>query len=99
MSGAGHMADMTARMKQNRAQLPSKRNKQKYNKLHSAHAYSNKNPYRADPKAVSGEELKQIKQQIVESARKEQKQMRIVYGALFVCGIILLIGFLLWIKS
>lgn len=80
--GAGHMQDMINRMKQNRAQRASSKNKFKENSRDAI--YSDSSDYeRPKYKTVSDEELFEIKQKIHRKAEIRQKKEYIVGGIIF----------------
>lgn len=93
--GAGHIMDMANRMRQNRAQLASKRSKFKENNREGIYS-SNKKPQHPSYKTLSEEELNQRKKQIRERAKSERKKERIFLGFLIFLGIIALIGVIIW---
>lgn len=93
--GAGHVVDMMNRMKQNRAQQPSKRTKFKENNKNYSTDIKNKG---LNFKTVSEEELAEIKKRIRERAETDRKKQWIIYGIFIVSGIISLIGFLMWLN-
>ncbi len=93
--GAGHIADMANQMRQNRAQLASKRSKFKENNREGIYS-SKKKPQYASYKTLSKEELNQRKKQIQEHAKAERKKERILLGVLALLGIITLVGVIIW---
>ncbi len=73
MSGFGHVQDMNNRIKQNRAQRPSKRPKFKENNRENIYSDSDKKVNRPNFKTVSEEELIEILKHIRERAAKEKR--------------------------
>lgn len=92
--GAGHVQDMINRMKQNRAQRPSNRSKFKENNREGIYSIDKKSQ-QPKFKTVPEKELNEIKNRIRERAKAERKKELIIYGIIILCGLILLIGFLL----
>lgn len=64
MSGAGHVQDMNNRLKQNRAQRPSQRQKFKGNNRENIYSSSGSKHQHLKFKTVSEEKLTEIKKQI-----------------------------------
>ncbi len=95
--GAGHVMDMINRMKQNRAQRPSNRAKFKENYREGIYS-TNKKSKRPNFKTVSEKELNKIKKQIRERAKIERKKERLIYGIFIICGLISIIGILIWLN-
>lgn len=95
--GAGHVMDMINRMKQNRAQRPSNRAKFKENNREGIYS-TNKKSKRPNFKTVSEKELNKIKKQIRERAKIERKKERLIYGIFIICGLISIIGILIWLN-
>ena len=98
MSGAGHILDMINRMKQNRAQRPSNRQKFKSNNREIINSESDNGIIKPIFKAVPEKELIEIKNRIQESAEIQRKRERILNVVLFVFGLIALIVFLMWMN-
>lgn len=95
--GAGHAMDMINRMKQNRAQRPSKRSKFKANNRDGIYS-SDKKSVQPNFKTVPEKELAEIKKRIRKQAKAEQKKERFIIGIFILLGIISLIGILIWLK-
>ncbi len=94
--GAGHILDMINRIKQNRAQRPS--NRAKFKESFRERIYSTaKKSERPNFKTVSERELIEIKNQIRTRANAKQKKDQIIYGIFLVCGLIAMIGILMWL--
>lgn len=98
MSGSGHVQDMNNRIKQNRAQRPSKRPKFKENNRENIYSDSDKKVNRPNFKTVSEEELIEILKHIRERAETEKKRERILYGIFFFTGMAIIISFLIWMN-
>lgn len=96
MYGAGHIMDMINRMKQNRALRPSNRLKFKENNRDGLYADPDESTELPIFKTVSEKELNEIKIRIREQAKIEQRRMRIIYVVICFCGLVALIGFLIW---
>lgn len=77
--GAGHVADMINRLKQNRAQRPSNRSKFKENNREGIYS-SDKIKEKPQFKTVPEEELNLIKHQIREKAKADRRREFIIYG-------------------
>jgi len=95
--GAGHVMDMINRMKQNRAQRPSNRSKFKENNRDGIHS-SDKKSRRPNFKTVPEKELTEIKNQIRERAKAEQKKERVIFAIVIIGFVIILIGVLKWLN-
>ncbi len=95
--GAGHIADMNNRLKQNRAQRPSKRAKFKEKNREAIHAPETIAEM-PQFKSVSETVLNDLKNTIRIRAQKDQKKERSLNGILLVFGLIFLIGFLKWLQ-
>ncbi|MBS3992983.1 MAG: hypothetical protein KGZ87_04625 [Bacteroidetes bacterium] len=95
--GAGHVIDMINRMKQNRDQRPSKRAKFKENQREPIYTSSQKSTI-ANFKTVPEKELNKMKTIIRQRAKTESKRELIILGFLFLYGLILTIGLLLWLN-
>lgn len=74
MSGAGHVQDMNNRIKQNRAQRPSKRRKFKEHNRDTGYSSSNDHLQSLKFITVSEEKLASIKKQIRERAKKDRNK-------------------------
>ncbi|WP_077403970.1 hypothetical protein [Cellulophaga omnivescoria] len=88
--GAGHIQDMNNRMRQNRAQRPSKRGKFKDDNrktIYSKEAKSHHLSFKTLPK----KEMYKLKLKIRNRAKAEQKRDRIILWVLFIIGLVLLI--------
>ncbi len=97
MSGSGHVQDMNNRIKQNRAQRPSKRPKfREHNRdnIYSSSGHKNQN---LKFKTVSEEKLTEIKNQIRKRAQKDRKKEWIVLGVLVIIVLLIAISILWWI--
>lgn len=99
MSGAGHILDMINRMKQNRAQRPSGRQKFKGKNREIINSEADNGIIKTKYKAVSEKELIVIKNRIQERAEIERKRERILKAVFLVIGLIVLIGFLIWMNE
>ena len=95
--GAGHVQDMNNRMKQNRAQRPSNRQKFKENNRDGIYS-SNKKTERQNFKTVPVKELDEIKKRIRKRAKEERKRELILYGILIALGLVLITGILIWLN-
>lgn len=95
--GAGHIQDMNNRIKQNRAQRPSNREKFKGKNREAIYSDSNKKTKRSNFKTVSPEKLTEIKNKIREQTKKERKKERTINIISILCGLIILILVLIWI--
>lgn len=98
MSGSGHVQDMNNRIKQNRAQRPSKRPKFKENNRENIYSDSDKKVNRPTFKTVPEEELIKILKNIRQSAENERKRELISYGIFFFTGLAIIISFLIWMN-
>lgn len=96
-SGAGHVMDMNNRLKQNRAQRPSKRAKFKENNRDAIYATSKKVQL-PHFKTVPTEMLNSIKMQIQNRARAERIRNRQISIFAAVAGLIIIFGLLLWLN-
>ena len=95
--GAGHVMDMISRMKQNRNQRPS--NRPKFNENNRDEIYSAiKKTERPNFKSVPEKKLIEIKKRIRERAKLERKNERLIFGIFLVCGLISIIGVLIWLN-
>ena len=74
MSGAGHVQDMNNRIKQNRAQRPSKRRKFKEHNRDTGFSSSSDQRQPLKFITVSEEKLTAIKKRIRERAKKDRKK-------------------------
>lgn len=93
--GAGHVQDMNNRLKQNRAQRPSKKAKFKENNREGIHA--TKIQYEKPKyKTVPEKELTKLKKRIRERAKTEHKKAIIMDGILILLAILSITGMLLW---
>lgn len=90
--GAGHVLDMINRMKQNRAQRPSNRDKFKQNNREGI--YSSEVKEKPKFKTVPEEELLRIKEQIQINAKKQRKREIKIFSIVFVLIIIAVLGFI-----
>ncbi len=95
--GAGHVMDMINRMKQNRAQRPSNRQKFKENNRDGIYS-TDKKAERPNFKTVPEKKLTEIKKRIRERAKSERKKERLIFGIFIICGLILIIGILIWLN-
>ena len=89
--------DMINRLKQNRAQRPSNRAKFRENNREGIYT-THKEPSKPQFKAVSKSTLQAIKKQIRKRALLQHKKERLVYGIFFICGFILLIAVLIFLR-
>ena len=77
--GAGHIQDMNNRIKQNRAQRPSKKSKFKENNREGIYSSKEKsNSFTS--KAIPKHKLLEIKRKIRKKARSERKKEIMIYG-------------------
>ncbi|WP_243472155.1 hypothetical protein [Winogradskyella sp. MH6] len=90
--GAGHVLDMINRMKQNRAQRPSNREKFKQNNREGL--YSSEVKEKPKFKTVPEEELVRIKEQIQINAKKQRKREIKIFSIVSVLIIIAVLGFI-----
>ena len=97
MSGAGHVQDMNNRLRQNRAQRPSKRTKFKEHNRDNMYSSSGYKHQTLKFKTVSKEKLAEIKKQIRKRAKKERKKEWIVLGTLAIIVFIIVLSILWWI--
>ncbi|MBM1107044.1 hypothetical protein JQC67_12905 [Aurantibacter crassamenti] len=95
--GAGHVQDMNNRLKQNRAQRPSKRAKFKENNREGIYS-TEKKPEKPNFKTVPEKELSKFRKLIRETTKAERKRERIIYGVLILFAMISFIGILLWLN-
>lgn len=98
MSGSGHVQDMNNRIKQNRAQRPSKRPKFKENNRENIYSDSDKKVNRPTFKTVPEEELIEILKNIRERGEKERKREFQIYRIFFLMGLVLIIMLLIWMN-
>ncbi len=84
MSGSGHVQDMNNRLRQNRAQRPSKRAKFKDHIRENIYSSSQHNKQSVMFKTVSEEKLAEIKNQIRKRAKNERKKEWSVLGVLVI---------------
>jgi CRISPR/Cas system CSM-associated protein Csm2 small subunit len=97
MSGTGHVQDMNNRIKQNRAQRPSKRHKFKENNRGAIYSSSEHEDQNLKFKTVSEEKLTEIIKRIRKRAKKERQKEGIVLGVLGIIVIITAISIFQWI--
>jgi len=90
--GAGHVADMNNRMKQNRSIKTS--NKPKFKSNNRDLNFSSGKSEKLNFKKVSEEELTQIKTEIKKKAESERKKERIIFALTVLILIIILTIFL-----
>ncbi|MDG4715495.1 hypothetical protein [Winogradskyella marincola] len=90
--GAGHVLDMINRMKQNRAQRPSNRDKFKQNNREGI--YSSEVKKKPKFKTVSEEELLKIKEQIKANVQKQRKKEIKIFSIVFILIILIVFGFI-----
>ena len=98
MSGSGHVQDMNNRIKQNRAQRPSKRPKFKENNRENIYQDSDKKVNRPNFKTVPEEELIEILKHIRKRAEKERKRAFLIYGIFFFTGLAVIVALLIWMN-
>lgn len=98
MSGSGHVQDMNNRIKQNRAQRPSKRPKFKENNRENIYQESNKKINRPNFKTVPEKELIEIIKRIRERAEKERKRAFLIYRIFFFTGLAVIVALLIWVN-
>lgn len=89
--GAGHVLDMINRMKQNRAQRPSNRDKFKQNNREGI--YSSEVKEKPKFKTVPEKELLKIKEQIQTNAKKQRKREIRILSVVFFLIIVLVFVF------
>lgn len=78
MSGAGHVQDMNNRIRQNRAQRPSKRPKFREHNRETGYASEGQELHRMKFKTVAPDVLAKIKTQIRERAQRDTKKQKVV---------------------
>lgn len=98
MYGAGHVMDMINRIKQNRAQRPSKRPKFKEHFREGIHSTSSPTQH-PSYKTVSPSELRHIKQQIREVAQSEKRKEQKRIGTFLIMALLAFIGLLIWLNG
>nr|WP_321226528.1 hypothetical protein [uncultured Psychroserpens sp.] len=96
--GSGHVMDMISRMKQNRAQRPSKKSKFKENNRQTIYSKKDKLISNTKFKTVSKTELAAIKKQIVINAKARKLKHKILYTILISLGICSFVIFILMIN-
>lgn len=96
-NGAGHIMDMINRMKQNRALRPSSRQKFKEHSRDKIYL-TNKKAEQTNFKTITEKELTKIKKQIRDRANTERKKVQFLYGVFIICGLISIIGILIWLN-
>ena len=94
--GAGHVADMINRMKQNRAQRSSKKSKFRASNRASIYSDHGKQVKNTSFKTLSKKELIAIKKQIRESAGRERKREKVLLAIFLFFGFIALCYLLIW---
>ncbi len=97
MSGSGHVQDMNNRIKQNRAQRPSKRPKFMEHNRENIYSSSGHEHHTLKFKIVSEEKLSEIKTQIRKRAQKDRKKEWIVLVVLIIIALITIISIFWWI--
>lgn len=97
MSGSGHVQDMNNRLKQNRAQRPSKRPKFKDRNRGTIYSFTGHEHKNLKFKTVSEEKLAEIIKRIRKRAKKEHQKEGIVLGVLVIIVIITAISIFRWI--
>ncbi|MGB5436287.1 MAG: hypothetical protein WBM98_10390 [Maribacter sp.] len=97
MSGSGHVQDMNNRLKQNRAQRPSKRPKFKGHNRSAIHSSSGLEDQNLKFKTVTEEKLAEIKTYIRKRAEKERRKESIVLVALIITVLITVTSIFSWI--
>jgi (p)ppGpp synthase/HD superfamily hydrolase len=95
--GAGHVQDMNYRIKQNRAQRPSNRPKFKENNREGIYS-TDKKTEPLNFKTVPEKELIEIKKRIRNRAENQRKKEQLIFGIFIFCGLISIIGILLWLN-
>ena len=88
MSGSGHVQDMNNRLKQNRAQRPSKRAKFMEHNRENIYSSSDHKHEKLKFKIVSKEKLTEIKKRIRERAKKDRQKEWIVLVVLVIIVLI-----------
>lgn len=91
--GAGHVQDMNNRIKQNRAQRPSKRPKFKEKNRENIYS-SEKIVLKPNFKTVSLNKLNRIKRKIRNRSKAEQKKERTINSVLIFIALIFIFGIL-----
>ena len=97
MSGSGHVQDMNNRLKQNRAQRPSKRPKFREHNRENIYPSSDRKHENLKFKIVSKEKLTEIKKRIRERAKKDRQKEWIVLVVLVIIVLITAILIFWWI--
>src|SRR5690625_1218702 len=95
MSFGGHVQAMNNRMKQNRAQRPSKRAKFKENNREGIYA-DYKDPALLNFKKLSESEIREMKIRVQKATKLEQRREKIIYGISIIIVILILTGLLYW---
>ncbi|QSS96827.1 hypothetical protein [Psychroflexus sp. ALD_RP9] len=96
--GAGHTQDMINRIKQNKAQLLSKRKKFRENNREGIYI-NDKKTKGLNSKPISKKKLIEIKKEIRKTAKKNYKREIIIYIILFASILVLLLSLLLWLNE
>lgn len=97
MSGSGHVQDMNNRLRQNRAQRPSKRPKFKDHNRGTIYSSTGHENQILKFKTVSEEKLAEIIKRIRKRAKKEHQKEGMVLGVLVIIVIITAISIYRWI--
>jgi len=97
MSGAGHVQDMNNRIRQNRAQRPSKRRKFKEHNRQNIYSSPKRKKQNLQFKSVSEEQLAEIKIQIRKRAKKDRKKEWSVFVALLFLVLVITLLFFWWV--
>lgn len=98
MSGSGHVLDMNNRIKQNRAQRPSKRPKFKENNRENIYSDSVKKVDRPNFKTIPKKKLSEILKRINERAKTERKSELVIYWIFFIIVLAIIILPLIWMN-
>ena len=97
MSGSGHVQDMNNRLKQNRAQRPSKRPKFREHNRDNIYSSTDHKHENLKFKAVSKEKLAEIKKRIREHAKKDRQKEWFVLSVLVFIVLMTAISIYWWI--
>lgn len=96
--GAGHAQDMNNRMKQNRSQRASNREKFKEGNRDNIYSETEAPRTRLEFKTPSDEELRVIKKQIQKQAKTQRIKERIIYGIGIICGLAAITKMISWMQ-
>lgn len=96
--GAGHTQDMINRIKQNRAQRPSNREKFKGKNREGIYSNSDSNKKPSNLKKISPEKLAKVKNQIREQNIKERKKERVVNIISLLSVLVIITIIIVWLS-